>query len=56
MNDKFFAGLALGMLGGALIVANSVKARKMIKDGQEQVMEKMAEVKNKAQKSDKKQK
>lgn len=40
MDDKFIAGAMLGMLGGALIVANSVKARQMIKEGQEKVMEK----------------
>ena len=40
MNDKFIFGLALGMLGGALIATNSVKARQMVKAGQEQVVEK----------------
>ena len=40
MDEKFFAGAMLGMLGGALIAANSVKARQMIKDGQDKVMEK----------------
>lgn len=45
MNDKFMCGVILGMLGGALLVANSVKARKMVKDGQEQVMQKMGEMK-----------
>lgn len=40
MDFKFVSGLALGMFGGALIAANSVKARKMIKDGQEKVTEK----------------
>ena len=39
MDDKFIAGAMLGMLGGALIAANSVKARQMIKDGQNKVME-----------------
>ena len=38
--EKFIAGLALGMIGGALIVANSFKARKLIKDGQEQIRKK----------------
>ena len=45
MNDKFLAGVALGMIGGALIVTNSVKARQMVKDGQDKVIEKMSEVK-----------
>lgn len=41
MNDKFLAGVVLGMLGGALIVTNSVKARQTVKNGQQQVMEKI---------------
>lgn len=44
MDFKFISGLALGMFGGALIAANSVKARKMIKDGQEKVSEKAEQV------------
>ena len=40
MNDKFIFGLVLGMLGGAVIATNSVKARQMVKAGQEQVVEK----------------
>ena len=44
MNDKFLVGVILGMLGGALIVTNSVKARQMVKSGQTQVMEKMEEM------------
>ena len=44
MDDKFVAGIALGMIGGAIIAANSVKARQMIKDGQEKVMEKAEKV------------
>ena len=33
-------GLAVGMIGGALIAANSAKARQLVKSGQEQVLEK----------------
>ena len=44
MEKSFCVGLALGMLGGALIVANSYKARKIIKDGQEQVKNKVSEM------------
>lgn len=44
MDDKFIAGIALGMLGGAMIAANSVKARQMIKEGQDKVMEKAEKV------------
>lgn len=39
MDDKFIAGAMLGMLGGAIIASNSVKARQMIKDGQQKIME-----------------
>lgn len=40
MNDKFLFGVVLGMLGGAVIATNSVKARQLVKSGQEQVVEK----------------
>ena len=40
MNEKFMFGLALGMLGGAVIATNSVKARQLVKSGQEQAIEK----------------
>lgn len=43
MDDKFLCGVILGMLGGAVLVTNSVKARKMVKDGQDQVMERVSE-------------
>ena len=36
----FLVGLALGMVGGALIVANSKKARSMVRESQEQVRKK----------------
>ena len=41
MDEKFLFGVVLGMLGGAVIVTNSVKARQMVKDGQEQMMKKV---------------
>lgn len=41
MCDKFLCGLVLGMLGGAVIVANSKKIRQAIKKGQEKAKEKM---------------
>jgi hypothetical protein len=44
MDDKFLAGIVLGMLGGALIVTNSVKARQFVKDGQERVVKSMEEL------------
>ena len=40
MNDKFLFGVILGMLGGSLIVANSVKARQTVNNGQKQVLDK----------------
>ena len=51
MNDKFLIGIALGMLGGAVITANSCKVRKTICDCQQQISEK-AEALAKKQKSD----
>lgn len=53
MNDKFLCGVLLGMVGGAVLVTNSVKARKMVKDGQDQMIEKVTELTSK-QKSEKK--
>ena len=45
MSEKtFLMGLALGMLGGALIVANSQKARRMVREGQEQIRKKADEL------------
>ena len=41
MEKMFCLGLALGMVGGALIVANSYKARSLVKRGQQEVMDKM---------------
>ena len=54
MNDKFIFGLALGMLGGALIATNSVKARQMVKSGQQQVVEKAETLTKKAGKKNSK--
>lgn len=39
--EKFCLGLALGMAGGALIVANNYKARSLVKKGQQEIMDKM---------------
>ena len=45
MDGKMFLiGLSLGMLGGALIVANSQKARRIVKDSQEQLRKKAEEL------------
>ncbi len=46
MDGKMFIlGLSLGMIGGALIVANSHKARKMVRDTEEQIRKKAEELK-----------
>ena len=51
MDSKMFMiGLALGMLGGALIVANSQKARTFICDSQEMVQKKAEEISEMAKK------
>ena len=44
MDDKFLCGVVLGMMGGALIATNSAKARQMVKDGQEQVKQKVEDL------------
>lgn len=38
MDKEFCFGIILGMLGGALLSANSFKVRKAVKEGQEQLM------------------
>lgn len=48
MDDKFVWGVALGMLGGAVIATNSVKTRQLVKSGQEQVVEKAETLTKKA--------
>lgn len=50
MDDKFLVGVVLGMLGGAVLVTNSVKARQVVKSGQEQVMDKMEGLKKQSRK------
>lgn len=51
MKEKFYMGIMLGMVAGALIVANSVKARKAVVDGQTEVVEKVDEMAKKVKKS-----
>ncbi|MBE5742504.1 MAG: hypothetical protein E7360_04180 [Clostridiales bacterium] len=51
MEKDFAIGLILGMIGGALIVANSYQARKMVKDGQEQIKNKVCDMTKKKQQS-----
>ncbi len=48
MDDKFLCGIILGMLGGAVLATNSAKARQIVRDGQEQVKQKVNELGNKS--------
>lgn len=43
MNDKFLMGVILGMLGGAIVTANSKKAQQLVKDSEQQVKEKIGQ-------------
>ena len=43
MEKMFCLGLLFGMVGGALIVANSYKARSLVKKSQSEIMEKVDE-------------
>lgn len=51
MEKDFAIGVILGMIGGALIVANSYKARKLVKDGQQQIKEQVSKMSNCKEKS-----
>ena len=42
MEKNFAIGLFLGMIGGALIVSNSYKARKLVREGQQQIKNKVS--------------
>lgn len=44
MEKAFCLGLVFGMVGGALIVANSYKARSLVKKSQAEVMDKVNEM------------
>lgn len=44
MDKSFVCGMILGLLGGAIIVTNSYKARKLVKDGQEEIKNKVSEM------------
>ena len=53
MEKSFVCGMILGLLGGAILVTNSYKARKLVKDGQEQIKKKVSEMtENQNKKSD----
>ncbi len=53
MEKGFICGMIAGVIAGAVIVANSYKARKLVKDGQEQIKKKVSEMtENQNKKSD----
>ncbi len=52
MEKLFCFGLALGMVGGALIVANSYKVRCLVKKSQAEMMQKFDEMMDEKLKSD----
>lgn len=62
--EKFIFGLAVGMAGGALLVANNCKLLNLVKKNQEDIMEKaenyidkkLEELDNKGEEKEKKQK
>ena len=42
--EKFILGVALGMAGGALMVANNCKLRNLVKKNQDDLMKKAAKL------------
>lgn len=44
MEKLFCLGVAIGMVGGALLVANSYKARSLVKKSQAEIIDKMDEM------------
>lgn len=53
MDDKFLCGVVLGMLGGAVIATNSAKTRQMVREGQEQVRQKVEDISKSSKKENK---
>lgn len=47
MEKSFVCGMILGLLGGAILVTNSYKARKFVKDGQEEIKNKVSDITDK---------
>lgn len=54
MDDKFFIGVILGMVGGAVLATNSYKTRQAVKDSQNTIMEKAKEKMEKSKSGDQK--
>ncbi len=53
MEKLFCLGVALGMVGGALLVANSYKMRCLVKKSQSEMMQKFDEMMDERLKDDK---
>ena len=51
MDDKFLCGMLLGVIGGAVLATNSAKARQMVRDGEEQVKQKIEEMSKSSKKN-----
>lgn len=50
MEKDFCIGLLMGLAGGALICANSYKARRAVKEGQDQVLDMLNDLEHKKDK------
>ena len=48
MNKEFFLGVALGMLGGALVVINCRQAKELVEMGQKEIKKKLKKAKKDA--------
>ena len=44
MDDKFLCGMLLGVLGGAVLATKSAKTRQMVRDGEEQIKQKVEDL------------
>ena len=51
MNTQLLIGLALGMIGGALIVVNSKKAKSLVEKGQQEVKKQIKKAQKKNENS-----
>ena len=53
MDKEFFWGLALGMIGGALIVTNCRQAKELVEKGQKEITRQIKKSANKSKIGDK---
>lgn len=47
MSNEFCIGVILGMIGGALLINNSKKAKEMLDEGQQKIVKKLNNQKDK---------